>query len=95
MILESNCGPGLKMYTAEIQDDQGGKEYFHDNDLEVLKWLRTRNPPFSWDRCPWDEISFNKCTEKSSLEMLEWIATQNPPQIWGKYLYKLLKERSK
>jgi hypothetical protein len=49
--------------------------------LNVLRWLRTQNPP-----CPWD---IETCTVTAAahghghLDVLKWLRTQNPPCPWG------------
>ena len=51
--------------------------------LEVLKWLRSQDPPY-----PWGEgfEGFDTCTraaKRGHLEVLEWLRGQDPPRPWN------------
>lgn len=52
------------------------------NDLSVLKWLRSLDPP-----CPWNE---DVCREAAACNFpaLEWLRTQDPPCPWNSGVYE-------
>ena len=41
--------------------------------LDVLKWVRSQDPP-----CPWDEGTCQEAAEGGHLEVLKWLRAQNP-----------------
>jgi hypothetical protein len=48
--------------------------------LDVLKWLRSQDPP-----CPWSEYTCTHTAQNGHLEVLKWLRAQNPPCPWDKY----------
>ncbi len=58
--------------------------------LEILKWLRRRNPP-----CPWnEEVTENAVLNYGQgLEILKWARGQNPPCPWDKYICQLAEDQ--
>jgi len=45
--------------------------------LDVLKWLRSRDPP-----CPWNEWTCLRAAENGHLDVLKWLRSQDPPCPW-------------
>jgi hypothetical protein len=47
--------------------------------LEILKWLRSQNPP-----CPWNmhTCAYAAGNENNGLEILKWLRSQDPPCPW-------------
>lgn len=45
--------------------------------LEVLRWLRSQDPP-----CPWGAHTCVLATWGGHLEVLEWLRAQDPPCPW-------------
>ena len=47
------------------------------DDLPMLIWLRSQDPP-----CPWDSRCCKKAVKNSSINMLQWLRSQQPPCPW-------------
>ena len=47
--------------------------------LDVLKWLRSQDPP-----CPWYEWTCEVAARGGNLEVLEWARSQDPPCPWSR-----------
>eukprot|EP01041_Mallomonas_annulata_P006998 gene6998-14238_t len=45
--------------------------------MDVLKWLRSQDPPF-----PWNEHTYTAAAEGGHLEVLIWLRSQHPPCLW-------------
>ena len=45
--------------------------------LDVLKWLRSQDPP-----CPWDEETCESAAGNGHLDVLKWLRSQDPPCPW-------------
>ena len=48
--------------------------------LDVLKWVRSQDPP-----CPWDEETCDYATYHGHLDVLKWLRSQDPPCPWDEY----------
>jgi len=48
--------------------------------LTILKWLRSQDPP-----CPWDESTCSSAALNGHLNVLQWARSQNPPCPWNKF----------
>jgi hypothetical protein len=48
--------------------------------LELLRWLRTQNPP-----CPWDAGVCAAAAENGHVAVLEWLRAQDPPCPWDSH----------
>ena len=47
--------------------------------LEVLKWLRSQDPP-----CPWDGRTCAEAAQGGHLEVLKWARSEDPPCPWSR-----------
>ncbi len=45
--------------------------------LEVLRWLRSQNPPYAWDYLVWGAAAAS-----GKVDVLEWLRRQDPPCPW-------------
>jgi hypothetical protein len=48
--------------------------------IEMLRWLRSWEPP-----CPWDEWTCAEAAKGGHIETLRWLRSQNPPCPWNEY----------
>ena len=48
-------------------------------DLDLLKFLRSKDPP-----CPWHEWTCYWAAEEGHLEVLKWSRSQDPPCPWSR-----------
>ena len=48
--------------------------------LDVLKWVRSQDPP-----CPWDWRTCTEAAAEGHLDVLKWLRAQNPPCPWNRY----------
>ena len=46
--------------------------------LDVLKWVRSQDPP-----CPWDEGPCEWAASEGHLDVLKWLRSQDPPCPWN------------
>jgi len=60
-----------------IRDERTCRGAAERGHLEVLKWLRSQDPP-----CPWDYLTCHKAAERGHLEVLKWLRSQDPPCPW-------------
>ena len=47
--------------------------------MDVLKWLRSQDPP-----CPWDKVTCSEAAKGGHLEVLKWLRDQDPPCPWSR-----------
>ena len=45
--------------------------------LDVLKWLRSQDPP-----CPWSDLTCSLAAANGHLHVLKWLRSQDPPCPW-------------
>ena len=58
-----------------------------EGNLDILKWLRSQNPP-----CPWDEEVNVKAIEKGHTRVLKWACRQpDPPPLGQRTAHALSK----
>ncbi len=50
----------------------------YNNNIEMLKWLRSQNPP-----CPWNGDVYSQAIVSNRLDILQWARSQNPPCPWS------------
>jgi len=48
--------------------------------LDVLKWLRSQDPP-----CPWSEATCAEAASNGQLDVVKWLRSQNPPCPWNEW----------
>ena len=46
--------------------------------LNVLKWVRSQDPP-----CPWDRGACSEAAKGGRLDVLKWARSQDPPCPWS------------
>jgi hypothetical protein len=46
--------------------------------LNIIKWLRSQNPP-----CPWSDETCYVAASYGKLEVLKWLRAQDPPCPWS------------
>ena len=46
--------------------------------LDVLKWLRSQNPP-----CPWNALTCRDAAKSGHMDVLKWLRSQDPPCPWS------------
>jgi hypothetical protein len=49
--------------------------------LDVLRWLRTQDPP-----CPWNEWVCCYAAQNGHLDVLKWLRAQDPPCPWNEWV---------
>ena len=50
--------------------------------LDVLRWLRTQNPP-----CQWSEEACEEAARDGRLDVLQWLRSQTPPCPWSEDVF--------
>ena len=48
--------------------------------LDVLRWLRSQNPP-----CPWGAVTCREAARCGHLDVLKWLRAQDPPCPWNAF----------
>lgn len=60
---------------SRIPSDYTCKQAAKDGKIEILKWLRSQDPP-----CPWDEGCWNVAAQYGNTETLRWLKEKNCPR---------------
>ena len=83
LFMDAVCGEHMNMleWLCAInwpRDESACRGAAEDGQLEILRWLRSREPPF-----PWDESCCEAACDAKELQVLRWMRAQDPPCPWS------------